>query len=253
MAIQTMKGGPRWQIRKEEFRKKDGTIMSDEEIKAYWQLKKLVSRNRGKSLHKSIERHWNGGVPHEACSREFQQFLAFERDVLRRLEVLYSEAVVFHYGLLACGIVDLLCRDTAGRLVLLDWKIVPKMSLTNPFRRMKSPLEHLDDCNFNRYALQLNLYRYILESEYGEEVSRMRLVQLHPQLQSYVTREISRMDAEVDAIVAHLEHFRNATHQPGSVFEFDRILAFVAAEQIVPRHRVFGPTHTYVRSGSHVE
>mmetsp|Transcript_21316 Transcript_21316/g.38973 ORF Transcript_21316/g.38973 Transcript_21316/m.38973 type:complete len:262 (+) Transcript_21316:178-963(+) len=233
-ALQKMKGGQCWQTKKEQFRKRDGTIMSDEEIKDYWNFRRLVSKSLGVSLHAEIELYLKGSVSQGPRSREFHQFLAFQEDVLGRLQVWRTEALLSHYGLRLCGIVDLLCRDETGRIVILDWKRSDRMAFSNRFRCMKPPLGHLDDCSFNLYSLQLNMYRYILESEYKEEVSGMRLVQLHPQLQSYVTQEVHRMDREVDAIVAHVQEFGHefdsAHEAPQAAFQPEEFEEFVVAQ-----------------------
>mmetsp|Transcript_47472 Transcript_47472/g.87235 ORF Transcript_47472/g.87235 Transcript_47472/m.87235 type:complete len:390 (+) Transcript_47472:3-1172(+) len=223
-AIEKMRSSSRWETKQEEFRKEDGTIMSDEEIKAYWSFKGRVSSVRGSLLHEEIERHLNGYTPEGPHSPEFAYFLKFEEEMLENLQVWRTEAKLFHCGLRACGIADLLCRDEEGHLVIVDWKRSNKIVRSNPFQTMKFPVTHLDDCNFNHYSLQLNMYRYILESEYGEKVSRMLLVQLHPQFPSYVALEVARLDKELDEIVEHLYNLGEADDPmegPDAVFEAD--------------------------------
>ena len=55
-----------------------------------------------------------------------------------------------------------------------------KLKKVNPFQNMNEPLAHLPDCNYYHYCLQLNAYRYILETEYGFKVSEMLLGVFHP-------------------------------------------------------------------------
>ena len=45
---------------------------------------------------------------------------------------------------------------------------------------MKSPLDHLDDCQGMHYRVQLNIYKYILETYYGFTVAAMYVVCTHP-------------------------------------------------------------------------
>ena len=42
------------------------------------------------------------------------------------------------------------------------------------------PLEHLDNTPYYHYALQLSLYKYILEKNYGMKISDLRLGIFHP-------------------------------------------------------------------------
>ena len=68
---------------------------------------------------------------------------------------------------------------------------------------MKPPLDHLPDCNYYHYSLQLNIYRAILESEYNYCVSGMFLGIVHPLSESYQCIEIPRLDQEIALIVQH--------------------------------------------------
>ena len=68
---------------------------------------------------------------------------------------------------------------------------------------MMPPLHHLPDCNYFTYALQLNVYRHILESEYDLRVSRMILGIVHPLRSAPLCLELPRMDDEIALIVAH--------------------------------------------------
>ena len=71
----------------------------------------------------------------------------------------------------------------------------------NSFRSLKEPLQHLPDSNGWLYSLQLNTYRYILESEYSMRVSSMYLAQVHPCLPRARLIEVPRMQEELDLIV----------------------------------------------------
>ena len=65
---------------------------------------------------------------------------------------------------------------------------------------MRYPLD-LPDCNYWIYALQLNTYRYILETEYGGlEVVAMLLAIVHPDMPGPRILEVPRMDEEMRAI-----------------------------------------------------
>ncbi len=68
---------------------------------------------------------------------------------------------------------------------------------------MRPPLQHLPDCNYYHYALQLNLYRFVLESEYDYRVSGMFLGIVHPLSAEQACIEIPRLDAEIALIVEH--------------------------------------------------
>ena len=67
-------------------------------------------------------------------------------------------------------------------------------------RQMRPPLQHLAECNYHTWAIQLNLYRYILETEYHLDVSHMMLAVVHPCLSAPRLIDVPRLEAEVQVI-----------------------------------------------------
>ena len=59
----------------------------------------------------------------------------------------------------------------------------------------------MDACNYNLYSLQLNIYRYILESEYDMRISAMYLGVFHPNQETYLHVVIPFLDAEIEKVV----------------------------------------------------
>ena len=60
-----------------------------------------------------------------------------------------------------------------------------------------SPVPH----EIGKASRQLNVYRYMLESEYGYRVSAMWLAVVHPENEAGRLIQCPRMDAELDAMV----------------------------------------------------
>ena len=69
---------------------------------------------------------------------------------------------------------------------------------------MQSPLQFVPDCAGWHYKLQLNIYKFILESKYGATVASMRVVCLHPdQHGTPAVIEVPVMDHAVAMMVNH--------------------------------------------------
>ena len=201
-AIDAMKGSARWHHKHEEFME-DGVLMNDERIASLWAFRGEVARARGTLLHYHAECYLNGREIEEPHSAEFKQFLLIYDAVIRdKMEVYRTEVNIFHCGLRCAGQPDCLCRDAEGRIIVFDWKRCAAIKTDSP-QQMRPPLEHLADCNFNTYALQLNLYRFQLESEYGFAVSKMYLGVVHPSRLLPQVLEIPRLDAEIAELVEH--------------------------------------------------
>ena len=83
------------------------------------------------------------------------------------------------------GSIDFVARLPGGSLAIVDWKRSDKLrKSTRAFsynERMAEPLDNLQDCKIAVYALQLNIYRWLLETYYGEHIELMILVSVHPQ------------------------------------------------------------------------
>ena len=62
-------------------------------------------------------------------------------------------------------------------------------------------LNHIADNSYNKYCLQLNLYRHIIETKYNKKISSMNLLILHPDYESYFVVKVPKMQSEVDYII----------------------------------------------------
>lgn len=157
-----------------------------------------------------------------------------------------TELCLAHFGLVCCGQIDALFRHNDGTFAIVDWKRTRKLEFENSFRRLLPPLEHMTDCNgaacppspntlvqamrahsappLAWYSLQLNLYRYMLESEYqgfciGE---RMFLAVVHPDLSAPRLIRVNYMQEEMLLIVEDQVRQRKAVSfaQPGPDAQF---------------------------------
>jgi hypothetical protein len=84
-------------------------------------------------------------------------------------------------------------------LVIYDWKRCREITKTHPLFKFAShpALEHLPDTNFWHYALQLNIYKYILQTKYNKTVTDLYIVVLHPDAQNYQRIKLPNLQSEV--------------------------------------------------------
>ena len=222
-AAQAMMEGPGWQERQHDFMNADGTVKTAEEIVDAWARNGEVQRARGTLLHYHAEMFLNGHTIEGPHSPEYTQFCSFYTDVIltNGWEVYRTEATLFHCGMRLAGQADLLCKDTDGKLIIIDWKRSREIKYTNPYCTLKEPLDHMDDTNYSMDSLQLNLYADILESEYGFEVSRMLLGVVHPLSAAARCIEVPRLTEEISLLVEQAVASGRATQpMPGPHAEF---------------------------------
>jgi hypothetical protein len=191
-------------------------------LREEWESKGAIASQAGTHLHKQIEDYLNGKeVPELLCkvqyngnyikcelvldiSREWSYFKSFERNTV--FEPFRTEWRIYDAGSRVAGTIDLVCACADGTYEIYDWKRSNKIDPTerNPWANGINGLEHLTDTSYIHYCLQQNLYRYILEKNYGIKVSRMNLVVLHPELPTYRLVPIPPMDGEVSLMLRKL-------------------------------------------------
>lgn len=185
--------------------------MSKQAIKDKWEATGKESQVEGTKLHKQIERFYNGMDVKQYSddtkhTPEFAMFLKFHADVSNMFIPVVAEKMMFADvdKERICGQADMIFRKVDGTHCLVDWKRVKKIDKTNGFRsKMLAPWEHLDNCNFNHYSLQLNIYRYMLQKYYNFNITQLLLVVLHPINTAYKIVTVSIMEKEVSDLLEH--------------------------------------------------
>ena len=93
----------------------------------------------------------------------------------------YTEVVIYSEELKIAGTIDLLLYDTINDYYcLMDWK-TSKIIPTKSYKRKMGTHEatqNIEDTKFNHYALQLSLYRYLLETYYNFKINENIIVHL---------------------------------------------------------------------------
>lgn len=196
-----------------------GNELEAAKLREVWESKGCVASQAGTFLHKQIEDYLNGKeIPDLLCdvcyqgnyvkcsqrldiSREWSYFKAFERNT--PFVPFRTEWRIYDADARMAGTLDFVCACPDGTYEIYDWKRSNKIDPTerNPWANGLNGLEHLTDTSYSHYCLQQNLYRYMLQKNYGLKVSRMNLVVLHPELPTYRVVPIPPMEREVEIIL----------------------------------------------------
>ena len=157
-----------------------------ERILASW----VEAQELGTDLHGRLEQYLNevpDARPPEGHKnyRPFMYALAWwEEKVTQGYEPWATEKLIFDKECGVAGSVDFIARNTVtGKFLIVDWKrCLTKKGFDVAFmgKKMLPPLDHLHDHKQNKWALQVNVYREILERNYGIEVEGMCMVVCHP-------------------------------------------------------------------------
>jgi hypothetical protein len=175
--------------------------MTDSEIQDLWKNNGKISRELGTALHEKIEKWCNDeNVEHdEDDDVAFNQFLEWDNAKSSDGWMPYrTEWKIFDEDLQIAGTADAVYMNDKGEYILIDWKRCKEIKFENRWQSATSDeIKHLSDCNYVKYSLQLNVYKYILEKNYGINISKMLIVNVHPDQKSFQEIEALSIQPEV--------------------------------------------------------
>lgn len=172
-------------------------------IKAQWEAKAERARNLGTLMHDKIERYYLGEEPESDDT--FRLFEQFASNV--KLSPYRTEWAIFDEESRIAGTLDFLhCDD--GEFRIYDWKRSDKIIengvpvRTNRYGKTALRLiAHIPDTTYWHYALQVSIYRYILEKNYNINVKSGHLVVLHPSNTTYYVVNVPYLRTEVETLL----------------------------------------------------
>ena len=178
--------------------------MTDQEIMDAWALNGKIASNAGTEAHYMCELFLNG-LPCRWWEPEVQILFDFLRShvIPRGIVAWNTEKEIVCRDADIGGSIDAILYDPHNKVHhILDFKRSDKLQgdMYNHYRRsMAPPLTHLDQCRGAAYALQLSIYQYILERDYGFSIGDRILLSIHPD-KPFMT-SVPYLGAEVDYIM----------------------------------------------------
>lgn len=188
------------------------------EIKALWNSNGSAAANSGTNLHEQIEIFMNddrfifGYTQRELLQEylitrkndsvgrgiEWEFFLRFVEDN-PHLKPYRTEWTIYDEDVKVAGSIDMVYENPDSTLEIYDWKRCKEITKINGWNETATNklINHLPSTNFWQYALQLNTYKQILEAKYNKIVSKLCLVRIHPDSNSYEIIEVPFLTKEV--------------------------------------------------------
>ena len=184
-------------------RKAEALGITKEAVLEMWNKKGRESREQGTAMHKKIESFYHGKEP--STDETFELFKIFADKIT--LKPYRTEWVVYDWEQKIAGTIDFVDYQN-GEYIIYDWKRSDKLIAKNglPIKNSQygekalPPIEDLDDSPYYHYALQLSLYKYILEKNYGITVSKLRLGIFHPSYNKPYVLEMPYLQNEIDTL-----------------------------------------------------
>jgi hypothetical protein len=191
--------------------KKDGR--SEEDVLEEFLKNRDEAAEKGTYLHEQIE-NFLKGKEHEANSKEFVMFKKFYQQIVeaKGFEFIEAEKRILLEDYNIAGTVDALFKKpNSDDYLIVDWKRSKKLLVDgNPkkygYGYGLSELSHLDNSSYYKYALQQNIYRYILQKKYRMTISSMNLIVLHENFDSFHRVNLGLLEKEVEIIFKSINH-----------------------------------------------
>lgn len=164
------------------------------ELLAEWEQKGDSSRTHGTSVHNSIETYLKTGK----STIEMPTVIDFIRDLVKPFYRYYPETILYDQINKIAGQTDLVIQRQKSEDSLYDFydyktneskgiqfdSIGRKQEPWKHYNRnFLAPLDHLEDCNYNLYALQLSIYAYLAQVTYGIKVGRLGIIFINTSFQ----------------------------------------------------------------------
>lgn len=207
-------------------RKADSTGRSADEILEEWAIKGERARQSGIFLREQTARYFAGGrmkggfrFKFKGSATSVSEYVSLEKEEALFMDfVSHTELRVYRTNYLVADRSLRIAGRVAfigvceGGYVLYDWKKASGITDANGNAITVSAagdkgtngLENVDDTPFWRYALQMNLYRAILEKNYHLSIKAMYLVDVSADKKNPATVSVPFMNDETAAVMKYL-------------------------------------------------
>lgn len=198
----------------ERVARRDGK--SVQEVLDEWKYKNQFACEKGSTCHEYAQSLWSGSQYRKLTFDDSKEYLGavykiqkqaenFKADYNGKLEHLADEYIVgsSEYDI-ASAIDHLFINKLTGELILVDYKTNSYLSGYNKkaySKRMKVPLQHLNDDAIHHYYIQLSIYKYLIEKYTDLKVSEMFIVYFSENIDNYEIIDIPYLKKEVEEIL----------------------------------------------------
>jgi len=194
-------------------KKADERGITVKEILKEWEDKRIYGQQKGTLIHKMCEdlvqrkkmdytipeivnTFTTEGYKKEDFIKEVEQISIHVHDYFKTFnEILIQPELVVGNKYIA-GQIDLPVKSK-----IIDFKTDKKITFSNKYQRFKYPIDHLEESKFNKYSLQLSIYRYILEQ--AEIIFKQNNTIIWFNKEGYEIIELPYLKDEVIALFNH--------------------------------------------------
>lgn len=158
------------------YAQREGLLVED--VKQYWKDLNRISTDRGTAIHAALESYLKENK-YDASQRELLDYI--KKQLRQHSEYnLISEEKMWNDEFKIAGTADIVLEET-NFFKIWDLKTNKKFRFTNNFKSdtfLLEPVEHLTNCEYSNYCLQLSLYAFMKEQLTGKKCIELKIVYL---------------------------------------------------------------------------
>jgi hypothetical protein len=104
-----------------------------------------------------------------------------------------------------CGMLDMLAYNTqTEKYEIYDFKTNKRFSMVSEFeKQLQPPVQHLDECEFNIYSLQLSLYKMFIQKYTKIDIDKLKVVWFSVNNENYKIIELNFLEKECLTLLAN--------------------------------------------------
>jgi hypothetical protein len=143
--------------------------MNKDQILDYWQELNDRANEYGSHVHDTIEYYLLSNktwVPDDELQRK--AIAGYESLGLNEGQTMWPERIMFAEAYNLAGMSDLIIDLDNEHFQVVDWKTNKEFNFVNKYRyeTLHKPFDHLQNCQYSIYTLQLSVYAYMYELEF---------------------------------------------------------------------------------------
>ena len=154
--------------------------------------------------HATLCAKWHDAQTSDTHLAEWNYFIAFVQHYPTMVPY-RTEWCIYDSDLKIAGSIDIVYDNCDGTHSIYDWKRTKEFEVRSMFNKKSKTLvlhnSPMPDTNYWHYALQLNLYRHILQTQYGLTIRDLVLIRLSPDSLSYERVELPMLDEWIQLII----------------------------------------------------
>jgi hypothetical protein len=187
--------------------------LSENEILDLWEEENKSANEYGTKVHNLLEEYLKRNKFYFPENDDEREILNSYDDLNIDLgERFHCERILFSEEYSIAGMSDHIVDVDGGLFDINDYKTNKVINFYSQYKKkLLPPMEHLDDCQYNIYSLQLSIYAYFYEQESKRKCRSLNLLYFDRNSKKFIKYPVPYMKMEAIGILNHYRDMSNVS------------------------------------------